>query len=247
MSVGGDINASEVLVQRDLLNRLGYGIFDLEWGTSGYGFENVKNFSYVVEPDIDPKIYRHKVFEMTGHYYEIQLAREMWYEFLRHKLAMSQAAGRDVDLKTAAQDWFNRHSHAFLKDWAFHQATAPLRFRSRSEPRKNKSAIVIGGLFPGLRELLDAGFEVRDIIGAAWKARKPYRGGMFYMRLVAGLTGHLFTTTEEAQRCWQEILEHRQYLEKKAGQAVDLRRAILDYYRRLSLLEEIERGEEGWQ
>src|SRR6476469_2636497 len=99
MAVSGDINASQVLADRTLLNRLGYGIFDLEWGSSGYGFENVHDFSYVIAPDLDPKIYRHKVFEMTGHYYNNTLAREIWYQLLEHKVKLSREAGREIALK----------------------------------------------------------------------------------------------------------------------------------------------------
>src|SRR5689334_1947317 len=102
----GDITAGEVFEDREMLERLGYGIFDVAWGKSGVGFENVRDFSYVVADDKDPKIYRRKVFEMLGRYYDNGLAKAMWNKFIDHKWVLSERAGHEIDLQTAAQDWF---------------------------------------------------------------------------------------------------------------------------------------------
>jgi hypothetical protein len=244
MVTGSDMNASEVLANRDLLNRLGYGIFDLAWGTSGYGFENVRNFSYVIAPDYDPKIYRHKVFDATGHYYNNQLAREVWYKLLEHKIKLCQEAGHEIELKTVAQDWLAKYSHAFFKDWTFHQAEIPTRIRYWEEPREKWSGVIFGHLVPQLKLLLDAGFTLGEISKATLTALKLKTGGLFYMRLVTSLLGYTLSSPEETEKTWQEIQQHQQYLDKQQGHAVDLHYAILDYYRRLNFMLAIEHGED---
>ena len=238
------MNASEVLANRDLLNRLGYGIFDLAWGSSGYGFENVRNFSYVIAPDFDPKIYRHKVFEATGHYYNNQLAREVWYKLLAHKIKLCREAGHEIELKTVAQDWLANYSHAFFKEWTFHQAEIPTRIRYWQEPNEKWSGVIFGHLVPQVKILLDAGFRLSEIIRAAFIALKPERGGVYYMRLVANLLGYTLSTPEETEKTWYEIQNHKQYLDRQQGREVGFHEAILDYYRRLNLLLAIEQGEE---
>jgi len=169
----GDITADEVYKDREMLNRLGYGIFDVAWGKSGVGFENVRDFSYVVAQDKDPKIYRRKVFELLDRYYDNDLAKAMWYKFIDHKWVMSERVGQEVDLKTAAQDWFDTHGHAFLKEWTFRLPEVPNRIRYQAEPNRGFLGIMAGFLRRDLRELLEAGFSVTDIAKAAVLARKP--------------------------------------------------------------------------
>ncbi len=163
----GDITAGEVFEDREMLDRLGYGIFDLAWGKSGVGFENVRDFSYVVAEDKDPKIYRRKVFEMLGRYYNNDLAKAMWNKFIDHKWVLSERAGHEVDLRTAALDWFNNYGHAFLKEWTFRRQVVPERIRNQREPSKGWAGLVMSRVLPDLKELLDAGFTVTDIIKAA--------------------------------------------------------------------------------
>ncbi len=163
----GDITADEVYADRQMLERLGYGIFDVTWGSAGVGFENIKDFSYVVTQDKDPKLYRRRVFDLTGHYYPNELAKQIWNKVIDHKWVLSEQAGREIDLRQAAQDWYQQHGHAFLKEWTFRQAEIPNRIRNRSEPQKGLLGLVAHRLMPNLRELLDAGFTVTDLARAA--------------------------------------------------------------------------------
>ncbi|OJV93686.1 MAG: hypothetical protein BGO39_15335 [Chloroflexi bacterium 54-19] len=162
----GDINASEIYQDREMLNRLGYGIFDVNWGQNGVGFENVRDFSYVVAQDEDPKLYRRKVFTLTGHYFPNNLAKVLWDKFIDHKWVLSERAGHEIDLKTAAEDWLKNYSHAFLKDWTFNQQEIPERIRSSAEGQ-GMLDVVTGLLLPNLRELLNSGFSVTDVARAA--------------------------------------------------------------------------------
>ncbi len=172
----GDITAKEVYEDRELLNRLGYGIFDVQWGSDGsIGSENIKDFSYVVAQDDDPRLYRHRVFQLVGRYYPNRLAKVIWDKFIEHKWVLSERAGREVDLKEAAEDWLANYSHAFLKEWTFKQAEVPERIRYRSEPRKSWFGIMTGVVFPNLRQLFDAGFSVTDVLFAAFRGVKPLR------------------------------------------------------------------------
>jgi hypothetical protein len=163
----GDINADEVYNDREMLNRLGYGIFDVNFGKSGVGFENVKDFSYVVAQDEDPKLYRRKVFNLIGHYFPNPLAKLLWDKFIDHKWVLSERAGYEIGLKEAAQDWFDNYRHEFLKEWTFKQANVPERIRNRREPDRSLLGIIAELVMPNLRDLLRAGFSVTDIALAA--------------------------------------------------------------------------------
>jgi hypothetical protein len=188
----GDITAGEVFEDREMLNRLGYGIFDLAWGRDGVGFENVHDFSYVVGENKDPKIYRRKVFEIMGRYYDNDLAKAIWNKFIEHKWVLSEQVGHEIDLRTAAHDWFKNYGHAFLKEWTFRRPEVPKRIRNQREPRKGLLSIVAGFLLPDLRDLLDAGFSVTDIVKARRFARKPIRrrsGGNWRSQMLHGVPG----------------------------------------------------------
>jgi Domain of unknown function (DUF4032) len=164
----GDITAGEIYKDRQLLERLGYGIYDVNFGPDGgVGFENVKDFTYVVAQDQDPKFYRQKVYDMVGRYYPNNLAKAIWNKFIDHKWVMSERAGYEVPVQTAAQDWMENHSHDFLKEWTFNQADVPTRIRNEREPRRSFVNIIAGALIPRWRELLDAGFTVTDVAKVA--------------------------------------------------------------------------------
>jgi hypothetical protein len=171
----GDITANEVYQDRETLERLGFGIMDVAWGSSGIGSDNIRDFSYIISPNQDPKMYRRLVFEILGRYFENSLAKEMWNKFIDHKWVMSERAGKEIGLETAAQDWFKEYSHDFLKDWTFRREVIPERIRNNTEPKKDLSSLVAGYLIPGLRELLDAGFTVTDIIFAVFKTKISIR------------------------------------------------------------------------
>jgi hypothetical protein len=216
----GDINADEVYADREMLNRLGYGIFDVNFGKSGVGFENVKDFSYVVAQDEDPKLYRRKVFNLIGRYYPNELAKVLWDKFVDHKWVLSERAGHEVSLKEAADDWFENYRHEFLKEWTFSQAQIPERIRNQREPARGMMGIVTSLIMPNLRALLNAGFSVIDIARAAvseaampghWRKlprNKPARRRLkFQPRLSPGKRPHLFKFEDDGDRSdagWQD-------------------------------------------
>jgi hypothetical protein len=126
----GDIRAGEVFKDRELLNRLGYGIMDVEWGKGEIGSENILDFSYIIAQDQDPKFYRRLVYDLTGRYFSNDLGKEIWDKFIEHKWVLSERANREIDLKTAAEDWLTHYSHDFLKEWTFSHPVLTTRIRS---------------------------------------------------------------------------------------------------------------------
>ncbi len=302
MPARGDITAAEVYADREMLNRLGYGIFDVNFGSAGIGSENIKDFTYLVTHDDDPRLYRRKVYEVTGRYYANRLAKAIWDRLIDKKLR-AEEEGREADLSVIAQEWLEKESHQFLKDWTFRQPVVPERIRNRAEPSKGLLETAVSQVSPRFRELLDAGFSITDITRAAiqeaanpgpWKellrptqpkehrhsflnsvfqSRKrreekershdedytddnPYflvkklspeeiTEGRYYVRMVANLTGHEPQSKEEAERRWREILEHKWYMSERAGHDVGLRASAIDYFRRLSLIQEVETGQES--
>jgi|GEM_PF-2437732 len=172
----GDVTAADVYADRELLNRLGYGIFDVQFTKDGtVGFENIRNFAYLVAQHDDPRLYRRKLFDLVGRYYPNKSAKQIWDKIVDHKWVLSEQAGHEVDLKTAAEDWIQKYSHDFLKEWTFQQPKVPFRIRNHHEPRKSWFGIVTGFLFPNLRELLDAGFTVTDILVGTAKEVNPVK------------------------------------------------------------------------
>lgn len=210
----GDINANEVYNDREMLNRLGYGIMDVNFGQSGVGFENIKDFSYVVAQDEDPKLYRRNVFNLTGHYFPNPLAKALWDKFIDHKWVLSERAGHEISLKEAAEDWFKNYSHQYLKEWTFKQAEIPERMRNHREPNKGMLGIVTSMMLPNLGGLLNSGFSVVDIAKAAisevarpghWpkvqrEREKPARRLSFRPRLRSGKRPELPEHAEQGNR-----------------------------------------------
>jgi hypothetical protein len=162
----GDITANEVYADREMLNRLGYGILDVAFGSAGIGQENLTQFTYLVAPHDDPKFYRRLIFDLVGKYYSNQLAKAIWDEIIDHKWVLSERARQEVDLKTAADDWMKHHSAAFIKEWTFKQKEVPLRSGDEPELRKSLLGLAAGAVIPNLRRLLDSGFGVVDVTKA---------------------------------------------------------------------------------
>lgn len=167
MPARGDITADEVYADREMLNRLGYGIMDVAFGSAGIGSENIHKFTYLVTPDTDPRFYRRKVYDLTGHYYPNDLAKAIWDKLIDHKWVLSERDGAEVDLKTAATDWLENHSHTFLKEWTFHKAEIPLRIRNRREIKRGLLELAFSRLVPRSGALFDAGFSIVDVSKAA--------------------------------------------------------------------------------
>lgn len=329
-----EVRAGEVYKDREMLNRLGYGIMDIEWGKGELGSENIRNFSYVVAQDQDPKFYRRLVYDLVGRYFSNDLAKIIWDKFIEHKWVLSERAHRDVGLKVAADDWMKNYSHDFLKEWTFTHPVPNNRIRGSHEPNRGAIGAVASVVIPPLGDLLDSGFSVINVMGAAMRESLPLRenlsfhpdfdidsdvstqpssdsllagtandaaqpeattketvattedtkrpvigvhflrfinpfmsrkrlknrktthptfvikkvrpdhGGMYYVRLLANLTGHHVKSREEAEHYWREVLENKWYMSERAGHDVGLRTAALDYFRRLNLLEQVETGNE---
>src|SRR5690349_14857248 len=69
--------APEIYEDKALLERLGYGILDVE-SSSGPGFEDVHKFTYLTDPAQSPHFHRNLLHELTGRYYPDALARLLW-------------------------------------------------------------------------------------------------------------------------------------------------------------------------
>ncbi len=308
----GDIRATDVFKDRELLNLLGWGIMDVEWGKGEIGSENIRNFSYVVAQDQDAKFYRRMVYDLIGRYFANDLARDLWNKFIDHKWVLSEREGREINLKVAAQDWMQNYSHDFLKRWTFTHPVPTGRIRNVSEPNRGLMGSMASQVVPPLGDLLDSGFSVVNVVGAAIRESIPLRAsravreaaeltddlltptpkprrpsimghflrflnpsksrvarsknrhgdqktdpmlvlskvepehrGLYYVRLLANLTGHHFKNHTEAAHYWREVLEHKWYMSEQVNQDVGLRRAALDYFRRLNMLEQVESGQEA--
>lgn len=171
----GDVRANDVYKDRQLLNRLGYGIMDVEWGKGEIGSENIRNFSYVIAQDQDPKFYRRMVYDLIGRYFSNDLAKVLWDKFIDHKWVLSERAGHEVDLKTSAKDWMQNYSHDFLKEWTFMHPVTSSRIRSIHEPNRGVLGSMASQMIPPVGDLLDSGFSVVNVVGAALRESLPLR------------------------------------------------------------------------
>ena len=169
---GGDVSASEVYHDRRLLERLGYGILDVAFDTRpgpdgiGVGFEDVRNFSYIATPDEDPKYYRRQLYDILGRYFPNDVSREMWQRLLDYKVERMRDTGENMDIETAAKEWFARYGRDFLHDWAFNKPELPQRIRGQSEPGRSSFKYITSLVVPNFKELLQAGFSIVDVVRA---------------------------------------------------------------------------------
>ncbi|HEX2916716.1 MAG TPA: hypothetical protein VH186_38500 [Chloroflexia bacterium] len=239
----GDINATELYQDREFLTRVGLGIMDVEFGSSGaVGFEDVRRFSYVADEEEDPKLYRRRVFNLVGRYYPNHLARVMWQKFIDHKWVLSEHAGREVSLEESARDWMERYSHDFLKEWTLQEMDIPFRMRSTAEPSRGWLEVGACIIAPQWRELLEAGFSLPLITAAALVELRPGRKvkERLYLRIVARLSGLPVSDKAELLKRHGEIKQLEQHMSQKYGYNYGMRAATIEYYRRLNLLAEFE-------
>lgn len=233
----GDINATELYTNREFLVRVGLGIYDVEVGTTGgVGFEDVRRFSYVEDQEQDPKLFRRKVFELVGRYYPNDLAKALWAEFRVHQAELRGQTGLNVSLEEAARRWLEQHGHEFLKAWAFRQESVPFRMRNQAEPHRGWLAVAACRVAPQWRELLEAGFSLPAILVVALLEMRAKS----YLRVVARLSGHRVENLAEQHKREAEIDQLAEYLNQQAGYDIGRRAATIEYYRRLTLLAEIE-------
>jgi hypothetical protein len=165
--------ASQIYEDRALLERLGYGIMDVESG-SGVGFENIRSFTYLASPQQNPRFYRLQLHQLTGHYYPGDLARQLWHKLIEHKWNMSEEAGQDVGLEAATTDFFEKHSHEVIKQWSFNsEDIPPTRLNNRTEPSLGSLSNFSNKLIPSLSALLEAGFGLTDIVRVSLRQKLP--------------------------------------------------------------------------
>jgi hypothetical protein len=242
----GDINAAELYQERDFLTRVGLGIYDIEFGSNGnVGFEDVFKFSYVENEEVDPKLYRRKVFNLTGKYYNNDVAEILWARFHECQALLSENEGRQLSLEEAAQRWLQDYGHDFFKAWALQAAEVPFRMRNQAEPALGWVDVAALRLTPMWRELLEAGFSLPAILLAmAIEFPKKNQGTKRerYTRLVARLSGHCIHNQGEMNKRIREIKQLRRQVSRQVGYNIGTRVATIEYYRRLNLVAEIESG-----
>ena len=241
----GDINAVELYEpeNRDFLVRIGYGIYDVAVGsTDGVGFEDVHRFSYLEAEGEDPKLYRRKVFNLVGRYYQNDLARVLWFNFLDYQMELTNQHGYEITLEEAALKWLDQYGHDFLKTWTLDQPTVPFRMRNQAELSRSYADVAIAYLNPRWRELLEAGFSLAAIsfFSLVELTGRNRAKGDHYTRLVARLSGHPIRSAEETTRRQAEIEGLRHRLSQDGSPLISKQEATIEYYRRLNLVAELE-------
>lgn len=243
--------APEIYKDKALLDRLGYGIMDVESSSGGpVGFEDVRNFAYTTDPQQNPHYYRDQLHRVTGRYYPDNLSRLLWQGILEYKLGQEQATGERLCLELAAKQYFEGPAHKFIREWCF-QTDQPLPTRLNNWPEANITIVssFVRRFVPGLRPLIEAGFNFGDILRATFRQKAAITPlfsnfqSKLFASLLARLTGHPWCSYHDAERGWLEILENQQRLENRLGKEVSIRQATLDYFQRLNLLERVEHGE----
>lgn len=238
--------APDVYKDKELLDRLGYGILDIPY-QSGVGFEDVYRFGYLVQPERAPHFYTRLLLRILGMAFERSLAHAMWAEILKHKWLLSEEAGKDVGIEYAARDWYEKYGDGFEKEWYLKKPEVPRHFPGTPERGPGLAEKAVGLVIPSFKELLAAGFSVLDIFAASRTLGKSgfrllvgvvpeKEREKFYVRLIGRLAGNELSR-EEAKAAWQEILEHKWYMSEKAGQDVGIQAAALDYFKRLKMAE----------
>jgi hypothetical protein len=236
----GDVNAVELYQDREFLLRLGYGMMDVPVGSTGdVGFEDVRKYSYLEDEEEDPKLYRRRVFNLIGRYYQNDLAKILWHKFKEHQIHLHEREGWELCLAEAAQDWLERYGHEFFKSWTLEQPYVPFRLRNHSEPHRGWLEVGAAQLAPQWRELIEVGFGL-DAILLAIVLEGGKRGRQGYLRLVARLSGHRIKDRAELEKRQQEIEQLQRQISRQTGQEISWRAATLEYFRRLNLVAEIE-------
>lgn len=238
--------APDVYKDKELLDRLGYGILDIPY-RSGVGFEDVYRFGYLVQPEMAPYFYTRLLLRILGIAFESSLAQAMWAEILKHKWYQSEAAGQDVEIEYAAGDWYEKYGREFEREWYLKKPDVPRIFPGARERGPGLAEKAVGLLLPDLKALWEAGFSTLDIFAATRSlGGRGFRllvgivpqeeQEKFYVRLIAWLGGYELSS-QEAESTWREILEHKWYMSEKAGRDVGIQAAALDYFKRLKLAE----------
>ncbi len=239
----GDINASELYQDPELLKRLGFGIYDVAFGSAGgVGFEDILKFSYVEAQEEDNKFYRRKVYKLTGNYYTNEMAKAIWEKSQEFQAEFSRKTGQQLFLKDAAALWLDRQGHEFFKEWTLQQQEVPFRMRNRAEPAMGKLEVLAARLMPRWRELLEAGFSIPAILCAELLETRVEQTTINsrYLRTVARLSGHAVKDKAELYKRLREVKQLQKNLCAQTGSSVSQSAATIEYFRRLTLVAEIE-------
>jgi len=244
--VQGDVTASQVADDQELLDRLGYGILDIQ-SESGVGFEDVRRFTYVVDSARNPRAKAAQLQSLLGRPFTEREARAAWLEIVEYKARKLEDTDEEIPIEDAAREWNERHGFAFRRRWSLSSPEAEARQYIPGARERSPGAVgkVAGRALPELRPLLEAGFSVIDVLAEA--VREPFRStrlalrgvrreerSKHYVRLVSNLTGWTLSE-EEAERVWAEALKHKVHLSDKLGHEVSMERAVVDYFKRLRL------------
>jgi hypothetical protein len=236
----GDINATELYQDTAFLERVGMGMLDVPFGSSGaVGFEDVVRFSYLNAEQMDPKLYRRKVFELTGHYYPNDLAVTLWSEFAAYQNYLQKKSGQEFELRSVATDWLNLYGHDFIKQWALHRPEVAFRIRNLSEPRLSWLTVLVVMTVPAWRELIQTGFNPLKVAFTSLFTMGK-KGNDQYLHLVARLSKLPICSDEDARNALIEVKLLEQQLRDPDGNKVSFRAATIEYFRRLKLVVELE-------
>lgn len=245
--VRGNIRASDVAKDRELLNRLGYGVLDVQTESGDVGFEDVRRYSYLVAPELSPRATARRLRDILGRPFSEEEARAAWDEILRYKLKRLRETGENVPIEQAAREWDQKYGFGFRRRWYL---TRPEPGEKRYVPGAHERspgavARIAGRILPELKPLLEAGFSVSDILTIA--ARNPLQSARLvlrkvprrerdrhYVQLVADITGWTLPP-EQAEKVWEEALRHKLYVKEHLGQDISMERAVVDYVKRLRL------------
>lgn len=241
-----DPNASDIARDRELRERLGYGVLDVPTH-GGAGFDDVRRHTYLADPALNPKAAASRLRGLLNRPFTEREALVAQREIERYRQARAEETGEQVSFEDAARQWDERYGYAFRRRWYLTRPEPGQRRyvpggRERGATRVGRAATL---LLPELRPLLEAGFSVTDVLTHAAREalptaklalrRVPAREREnYYVRLVADLTGWKLSE-EEAQRVWQEVLKHKAHMSEQAGSDVPIERAVVDYFKRLRL------------
>lgn len=221
-------------------------MLDIQSG-SGVGFEDVRRFGYLVEPELSPKTIVRRLNKLLGRVLTEKEAQVAWDEIMKYKAQRLSETGEDIPVDQAVQEWDEKYGYAFHRRW-FLTRPEPSKLRYIPGARERDPGPldkVAGRAVPELQPLLEAGFGVQDVISAAKSKpgkvvrfllrRVPkQKRDKYYVQLVARMTGWTLSP-EEAERVWEQVLTHKLYLSERAGHDVPIERAVVDFFKRLRL------------
>jgi hypothetical protein len=238
----GDINAVELYQDRKFRTMVGMGIYDVSVGSTGdVGFEDVYRYSYIDKEEQDEKYFRRRVFKLTGRYYHNELAKALWQQFIKYHAEL-EFHGQRLNLSEAAREWLAQYGHEFIKNWILEQAEVSFRLRNQAELQLGWLEVAVYQIAPSWRELIANGFHTGSIVFSTLAERflGKTTGEAHYLRVVARLAGLPVRNKAELEQHRQELSQFEESFCRHTGCKASRKAVILEYFRRLQLLAEIE-------